>query len=102
MACHTSQLPTVGQANVSVEGNGVSLTRLLRSCKLGLPNFFNKAKKWADMSNMNAEFRKKIDRLERNFSVSTVIYKKYKTIFKDLFKDPVDDPPKLNRSRKQK
>ena len=51
---------------------------------------------------MNAEFRKKIDRLERNFTVSNVIYKKYKTIFKDLFKDPVEDPPKLNRSRKQK
>jgi retinoblastoma-like protein 1 len=102
VACHSAHLPTVGKADVTVEGNGVSLTRLLRSCKLGLPNFFNKAKKWADMSNMKTEFRKKIDRLERNFSVSNVIYKKYKNIFKDLFKDPTDDPPKLNRSRKQK
>jgi hypothetical protein len=53
-------------------------------------------RKWADMSNMTAEFRKKIDRLERNFSVSNVIYKKYKTIFKDLFKDPVTDAIKLH------
>jgi len=48
------------------------------------------------MSNMTAEFRKKIDRLERNFSVSNVIYKKYKTIFKDLFKDPVTNTIKLH------
>lgn len=110
---------------MTIEGNGVSLTRLLRSCKLvgfsifnlflelnhsknillfqkDLPNFFNKAKKWADMSNMKTEFRKKIDRLERNFSVSNVIFKKYKSLFKDVFKDPADDPPKPTRSRKQK
>jgi len=54
------------------------------------------------MSNMKTEFRKKIDRLERNFSVSNVIFKKYKSLFKDVFKDPADDPPKPTRSRKQK
>jgi retinoblastoma-like protein 1 len=102
VACHSSCLPTVGEADVTVEGNGVSLTRLLRSCKLSLPSFFNKAKKWADMSNMKTEFRKKVDRLERNFSVSNVIYKKYKSIYMDLFKDPAEDPPKQARSRKQK
>jgi retinoblastoma-like protein 1 len=67
-----------------------------------LIQFFNKAKKWADMANMKIEFRNKIDSLERNFAVSNVIFKKYQPIFVDLFKDPSRDPPKINRSRKQK
>lgn len=54
VACHNSGV---------VEGNGVSLTRLLRSCKLSLIQFFNKAKKWADMSNLKSEFRDKVDSL---------------------------------------
>ena len=47
-------------------------------------------------------FREKIDKLESNFSVSYNIFKKYQPIFIDLFKDPSDDPPKVNRSRKSK
>ena len=50
-----------------MQGNGVSLTRLLRSSKLALIEFFGKAQKWADMSNVKPEFRQKIDLLERNF-----------------------------------
>ena len=113
MACHNSQ------SKVKVEGssittatassnpgelgdyNCVSLTRLLRSCKLSLIQFFNKAKKWSDMANLNSPFRDKIDSLERNFAVSNVIFKKYQPIFVFLFKDPAKDPPKMNRSRKQ-
>lgn len=85
-----------------MQGNGVSLTRLLRSSKLALIEFFGKAQKWADMSNVTPEFRNKIDLLERNFAVSNVIFKKYQPIFVGLFKDPANDPPKVNRSRKQK
>lgn len=94
-------MPTVNQ-EATVAGNGISLTRLLRSCKLSLIQFFNKAKKWADMSNLKKEFREKIDNLERNFAVSNVIFKKYQPIFVYLFKDPAQDPPKAIRSRKQK
>jgi len=101
VACHSNQVPTVNRQAV-VEGNGVSLTRLLRSCGLSLIQFFNKAKKWADMSNLKIEFRKKIDGLERNFAVSNVIFKKYQPIFVYLFKDPAKDPPKVARSRKSK
>ena len=43
-----------------------------------------------------------INKLERNFNVSNVIFKKYQPIFVFLFKDPSRDPPKQNRSRKQK
>ena len=95
-------MPTVGQASTTVEGNGVSLTRLLRCSKLSLIEFFSKAQKWADMTNLKMEFRQKIDLLERNFAVSNVIFKKYQPIFVSLFKDPANDPPKVNRSRKTK
>ena len=101
VACHNSMVPTVGREGV-IEGNGVSLTRLLRCCKLSLIQFFSKAKKWADMSNLNSPFRSKIDSLERNFAVCSVIFKKYGPIFVYIFKDPAKDPPKVIRSRKQK
>lgn len=101
VACRKTTVPTVGRQQ-TVEGNCVSLTRLLRSCRLSLIQFFNKARKWADMSNLKKEMREKIDKLERNFAVSNVIFKKYQPIFVDLFNDPSKDPPKIPRSRKQK
>ena len=85
-----------------MQGNGVSLTRLLRSSKLALIEFFGKAQKWADMSNVTSEFRNKIDLLERNFAVSNVIFKKYHPFFLKLFKNHTNAPPKVTRSRKQK
>ncbi|XP_013394844.1 retinoblastoma-like protein 1 [Lingula anatina] len=99
-ACRRTVIPTVGRG--VIEGNCVSLTRLLRSAKLSLLQFFNKMKKWADMANFAQEFRDKVDRLERNFAVSTVIFKKFEPIFLDIFKNPADDPPKQVRSRKQR
>ena len=74
VACRKGSVPTVGHQGVH-QGNGVSLTRLLRSTKLSLLMFFTKSRKWADMTNMSKEFREKIDRLERNFSVSNIIFK---------------------------
>lgn len=59
-------------------------------------------KKWADMANLPQEFQDKIDRLERNFAVSTVIFKKFRPIFLDIFQNPDDDRPKPPRSRKQR
>ena len=59
-------------------------------------------KKWADMANLPQEFRDKVERLERNFAVSTVIFKKLGPIFLDIFRDPADDPPRQQRSRKQR
>ena len=67
-----------------------------------LVNFFNKMKKWADMANLPHDFRDKIERLERNYAVSNVIFKKFHPIFLDVFKDPAEDPPRQNRSRKQR
>ena len=54
------------------------------------------------MANLRKDFREKIDRLERNFAVSTVIFKKFEPIFLDIFRNPLDEPAKQNRSRKQR
>ncbi|XP_036758234.2 retinoblastoma-like protein 1 isoform X2 [Manis pentadactyla] len=100
VACRRSIIPTVGKG--IMEGNCVSLTRILRSAKLSLIQFFSKMKKWMDMSNLTQEFRERIERLERNFEVSTVIFKKFEPIFLDIFQNPYEEPPKLPRSRKQR
>ena len=78
-------MPTVG-AHQMLEGNGVSLTRLLRNSKLSLIEFFDKVKKWADMTNLKQDMVEKIEKLQRNFSTSYVIFKKYQPIFSDIFK----------------
>ncbi|XP_054719521.1 retinoblastoma-like protein 1 [Uloborus diversus] len=101
VACRTCAVPTVIKGSF-VEGNCVSLTRLLRSCKLSLVHFFSKMKKWADMANLPKDMRDKVDRLERSFNVSTVIFKKFEPIYRDIFKDPFKDPPRPVRSRKQR
>ncbi|KAM9296189.1 retinoblastoma-like protein 1 [Gastrophryne carolinensis] len=98
--CRKGVIPTVGRG--VMEGNGVSLTRILRSAKLSLIQFFNKMKKWIDMSNLPQEFRERVERLERNFEVSTVIFKKFEPIFMEMFQNPREEPPRLPRSRKQR
>lgn len=54
------------------------------------------------MVNLPEAFREKVERLERNFNVSTVIFKKFSPIWLDIFGDPSNDPPKQPRSRKQR
>ncbi|XP_006570248.1 retinoblastoma-like protein 1 isoform X3 [Apis mellifera] len=102
VACRKSSIPTVGKTGTNVEGNCVSLTRLLQLCNLPLIQFFTKSKSWADMANMPQDFRSKIEKLEGNFAVSMVIFKKYQPIFTDIFKDPVDDISRPPRSRRHK
>ncbi|NXA09118.1 RBL1 protein, partial [Sapayoa aenigma] len=100
VACRRSRVPTVGSG--PMEGNGVSLTRILRSARLSLIQFFSKMKKWMDMSNLPQEFRERVERLERNFEVSTVIFKKFEPIFFDIFQNPYEETCKPQRSRKQR
>ncbi|XP_047675874.1 retinoblastoma-like protein 2 isoform X1 [Tachysurus fulvidraco] len=99
VACRTS-VPTVGKG--TAEGNYVSLTRILRSSEQSLIEFFSKMQKWQDMANLPKEFRQSTEKLERNFTVTAVIFKKYVPIFRDIFKPPSDEPPRTHRSRKQK
>ncbi|KAM4619493.1 retinoblastoma-like protein 2 [Polymixia lowei] len=99
VACR-STVPTVGKG--TAEGNYVSLTRILRCSEQSLIEFFSKMKKWQDMANLPQDFRQSTDKLERNFTVSAVIFKKYVPIFKAIFKAPSEDPPRVHRSRKQR
>lgn len=85
--------------------NGVSLTQLLRLCKLSLVDFLSMMDKWLKMAEQGNDIRSKIAHLERNFNVSAVVFKKYKEIFPDVFK-PISAKSKdnqdktLNRTRK--
>ncbi|XP_063070863.1 retinoblastoma-like protein 1 [Engraulis encrasicolus] len=99
-ACRKGSTPTVGRG--VMEGNCVSLTTILRSSKLSLIQFFSKMKKWSDMSSLSQDFRNRISRLERNFEVSTVIFRKFEPIFMDMFQDPQGEPPRQPRSRKHR
>lgn len=65
---------------------GVSLTQLLRLCKLSLVDFLSMMDKWLKMTEPSSEIRSKISHLERNFNVSAVVFKKYREIFPDVFK----------------
>ncbi|XP_068171880.1 retinoblastoma-like protein 1 isoform X2 [Antennarius striatus] len=100
-ACRKGSTPTVGKG--LMEGNCVSLTRILRTSKLSLIQFFSKMRKWADMSNLPQDFRLRMERLERNFEVSTVIFRKFEPIFMDMFQNPQGgEPPRQPRSRKHR
>uniref|UniRef100_A0A671MYP8 Retinoblastoma-like protein 2 n=1 Tax=Sinocyclocheilus anshuiensis TaxID=1608454 RepID=A0A671MYP8_9TELE len=99
VACRSS-VPTIGKG--TAEGNYVSLTRILRSSQQSLIEFFNKMKKWQDMANLPKEFQQSTEKLERNFTVTSVIFKKYVPLFKDIFKAPTDELPRAHRGRKQR
>ncbi|XP_067100005.1 LOW QUALITY PROTEIN: retinoblastoma-like protein 1 [Osmerus mordax] len=99
-ACRKNCTPTVGQG--LMEGNCVSLTRILRTAKLSLLQFFSKMQKWLEMTSLPQDFRLRVGRLERNFEVSTVIFRKFEPIFMDMFQNPQGEPPRQPRSRKHR
>nr|XP_032519545.1 retinoblastoma-like protein 2 isoform X1 [Danaus plexippus plexippus]XP_032519546.1 retinoblastoma-like protein 2 isoform X2 [Danaus plexippus plexippus]XP_032519547.1 retinoblastoma-like protein 2 isoform X1 [Danaus plexippus plexippus] len=102
VACRTSITPTV-QSGKAVEGNCVSLTRLLRLCNISLIQFFNKIKNWMEMASMSTDFKDRITRLERKFAVSTVLFRKFQPIFQEIFSGLTNEPVKSNtKSKKQK
>ncbi|KAB7496710.1 Retinoblastoma-like protein 1 [Armadillidium nasatum] len=102
-SCRKRLVPTVGgkPGNV-IQGNCVSLTRMLHYCSLPLTDFILKMKAWIAMSHCDEDFFKRVDLLERNFAVCSNIFKAYKPIYLDLFQDPVNDAPRPPRSRKQR
>ncbi|XP_061544320.1 retinoblastoma-like protein 1 [Phycodurus eques] len=104
-ACRKGSTPTVGKG--LMEGNCVSLTRILRTAKLSLIEFFSKMRKWSDMSNLCENFCLRVERLERNFEVSTVIFRKFEPIFAAVFRSPWGSeapppPPRQPRGRKHR
>lgn len=80
----------------------VFTVHLMRRSVHSLIQFFNKMRKWSDMASLPKSFRDKIDKLERNFAVSTVIFKKFEPIFLDIFVNPAQEVSRQQRSRKQR
>lgn len=103
VACRNTIIPTV-RPGTAVEGNCVSLTKLLRLCNISLIQFFNKIKKWMEMASMSDEFCSRIERLQRKFTVSTVLFQKFQPIFNDLFHPLNSESTKTNHkgNKKQK
>ncbi|XP_023954413.2 retinoblastoma-like protein 1 [Bicyclus anynana] len=100
VACRSSITPTVTSGK-ALEGNCVSLTRLLRLCNISLIQFFTKIKNWMEMALMSTDFKDRITRLEHKFAVSTVLFRKFQPIFQEIFSGLINEPPK-HKSKKQK
>ncbi|XP_049877325.1 retinoblastoma-like protein 1 [Pectinophora gossypiella] len=102
VACRTSVTPTV-QSGKALEGNCVSLTRLLRLCNISLIQFFTKIKNWMEMAAMSTDFKERISRLERKFAVSTVLFRKFQPMFQEIFTGLTNEPVKSSiKSKKHK
>ncbi|XP_026741759.1 retinoblastoma-like protein 2 [Trichoplusia ni] len=101
VACRTSITPTV-QSGKAVEGNCVSLTRLLRLCNISLIQFFKKIKNWMEMASMSTEFKDRISHLEHKFAVSTVLYRNFQPIFQEIFSGLTNEPLKTSTKRRPK
>ncbi|KAM3609107.1 uncharacterized protein V6R79_009886 [Siganus canaliculatus] len=99
VSCRSS-VPTVGKG--SSEGNYVSLTRILRCSEMSLVDFFGKVRKWQDMAELAPAFCRGTEQLERNFTVSAVLFRKYVPVFRAVFRTPSEEAPRVHRSRKQR
>lgn len=85
IACRAGRVPTVGRPDATVEGNCVSLTHLLRACKITFLEFFQRMERWMELVDCARDFRDRIERLKQKLLVSLLVYDKYQKIFKDLF-----------------
>ncbi|XP_037295161.1 retinoblastoma-like protein 2 isoform X1 [Manduca sexta] len=101
VACRTSITPTV-QSGKALEGNCVSLTKLLRLCNISLIQFFTKIKNWMEMTSMSTDFKERISRLEHKFAVSSVLFRKFQPIFQEIFTGLTSEPPKPVSKRRPK
>jgi len=53
--------------------------------------FKNKIKLWCEMANLSQDFIQQIEELERKFSITFTIYKKYRVIFEQVFLCPPNE-----------
>lgn len=102
IACRQSAVPTTDKST-TVEGNCVSLTSLLKKTNLRLHHFFQKMKKWLDMINLGSGmFRERIEMLEKNFHVTSIVFKKTEEVFYTVFKDSDGSQSRTNKARARK
>ncbi|XP_059620291.1 retinoblastoma family protein [Phlebotomus argentipes] len=102
IACRDSFTRTVGSQNNLVLGNGVSLSSILRNCTIGFREFFEKIKTWCDMASVPVVVRKRIERLNDSFTVSSVVYKKFGPLFQQVFNCPPNEEARHGKSKKAK
>ena len=68
-ACSMTSVSSVGGREIN--GNCISLTRLLSEVNISLIDFMTKIRRWSEMAGLGGPFSGKIKQLERNFSVVT-------------------------------
>ncbi|XP_065086477.1 retinoblastoma-like protein 1 isoform X2 [Ochlerotatus camptorhynchus] len=100
ITCRTTVTPTVGNTNSVLQGNCVSMTRLLRLSKINLNEFFKKINNWVGMTSQPDECRNAISNLQHNFIVSMSIYQKYREVFSTIFLAPSEDEQKRGKKSK--
>ncbi|XP_055688891.1 retinoblastoma-like protein 2 [Lutzomyia longipalpis] len=102
IACRDSYTRTVGSQNNLVQGNCVSLSSVLRNCNTGFRDFFDKIKTWCDMASVPEVTRKRFERLNDSFTVSSVVYKKFGPLFQQVFNCPPNEEARHGKSKKAK
>uniref|UniRef100_A0A1L8DXE0 Putative rb retinoblastoma tumor suppressor-related protein n=2 Tax=Nyssomyia neivai TaxID=330878 RepID=A0A1L8DXE0_9DIPT len=102
IACRDSYTRTVGSQNNLVQGNCVSLSSVLRNCNTGFREFFDKIKTWCDMASVPEVTRKRFERLNDSFTVSSVVYKKFGPLFQQVFNCPLNEDGRHGKSKKAK
>lgn len=100
VTCRQTVTPTVGNRNAVLQGNCVSLTRLLRLCRIKLHEFFTRISQWEEMASLPEENRKAIETLQHSFKVSMTIYGKFCELFMLVFRPPIQDEPKRGKKAK--
>ncbi|XP_055602488.1 retinoblastoma-like protein 2 isoform X2 [Uranotaenia lowii] len=100
VACRQTVTPTVGNTNSVLQGNCVSLTRLLRLCNIKFIEFDSKISQWIEMASLPENQRTAINNLQHSFTVSMSIYVKYCEIFPLIFLAPNTDEPKRGKKSK--
>ena len=76
---------------------------MLTSHVYSLIEFFKKMKKWLEMARLPLSFQQKIEALERKFEVASIIYDKYRKVFRELFEmgeEKTSSAPTRPRGRK--
>lgn len=100
ITCRKKVTPTVGNTNSVLHGNCVSMTRLLRLCKINLNEFFKKINQWMEMTSQPEDCRNAISSLQHNFIVTMSIYQKYRDMFPSMFVAPCEEEQRRGKKSK--